>query len=263
MLTALLDGMRVTAAAAPLDRDYRCPDAECGARVILKRGTIRIAHFAHHPGSVCSLAGESLAHMSAKLHIAEEYCRRGFTADVEVPVFSPLENRRADVLIASPRNPQLRYAIEVQDSIIGETELWQRTRSYQAARIRPVCISLLRPDKWTTSKDTDGRTIVEKYSPRLHERWIEQMAGDLWLYDYEAREFWRATFEEHLLWRGGADYIDVGLGEHIQIDPYQVPSERWVKVVVGEPCKLGQIRVAANPQRPVGTLIGIDVENPG
>jgi hypothetical protein len=263
MLTALLNSQRVTAAAAPINQDYRCPDSGCGARVIVKRGTIRIAHFAHQPGSTCHLAGESLAHMSAKLHIAEEYRSRGFTADVEVPVSSPVENRRADVLIASPHNPLVRYAIEVQDSNIGETELWQRTRAYHAARIRPVWISLLRPDKWIASTDADGRNVVEKYSPRLHERWIERMAGDLWLYDHEAREFWRATFAEHLLWRGGADYIDVGLGEHIQIEPYQVPSERWVKVVVGGPCKLGQIRVAANPKRPVGTLIGIDIENPG
>ena len=175
----------------------------------------------------------------------------------------PLENRRADVLISSPRNPLIRYAIEVQDSIIGEAELWQRTRAYHAVRIRPIWISLLRPDTWDMAKDNEGRTIVDKYSPRLHERWIEQMAGDLWLYDHEAKAFWRAAFEDHLLWRGGVDYIDVGAGEHIQVDPYRVASGRWVKVVVGGPCKLGHIRIAANPKRPIGTLIGLDVEHPG
>ena len=263
MLTALLDGTRIRAGGAPRVDGYCCPDAQCGARVILKRGTKRIAHFAHEPDSVCSLAAESAGHMQAKLDIAGEYQSRGFAADVEVPIASPIEDRRADVLITSPRNSQLRYAIEIQDSIIGEAELWQRTRSYAAARVRPVWISLVRHEKWQPSLAADGRTCVEKYSPRLHERWIEMVAGELWLYDHETKQFWRAVFEDHLLWRGGADYIDVGLGEHIQIDAYQVASGRWVNAVAHGPWKLAQIRISANGKRPIGSLIGHDGEDAG
>lgn len=258
MLTALLHGQRVRAAGGNRSEDYRCPDATCGARLILKSGTRRIAHFAHFAESSCHLAGETIGHMTAKLDIAEEYRARGYDADVEVPVSSPVENRRADVLIASPRNREVRYAIEVQDAVIGESELWQRTKSYQAASIRPIWISLLRHDKWQPREGEGGRILIDRYSPRLHERWIELIAGSLWLYDHQAKQFWNATFEDHLLWRGGVDYIDVGAGEHIQIDPYQVPSERWVSAVVTGPWQLSQIRISANVKRPVGTLIGFE-----
>ncbi len=262
MLTALLSGERIEASSGIRSQEYYCPDAACGARVILKSGTKRIAHFAHLADSSCHLAWESLAHMMAKLDIASEYRSRGFDANVEVPVSSPLENRRADVLITSPRNPGLRYAVEIQDAAIGESELWRRTKSYTAVNVRPVWISLLRRETWATKPDVNGRTIVEKYAPRLHERWIELVAGEVWFYDHEIKHFWHGVFEDHLLWRGGTDYIDVGLGEHIQIDPYQVSSERWVDVVVGGPWKLSQIRIAANAKRPIGTLIGIDGDEP-
>jgi hypothetical protein len=263
MLTALLNGQRVKAADRIRSAAYICPGSNCGAAVILKIGTRRIPHFAHHPGSSCNLAAESIGHMTAKLDISAEYKSRGYEAEVEVPVPSPLEDRRADILITSPRNRLVRYAIEIQDSLIGEIELWQRTRSYSAAYTRPVWICLLRKEKWTPKQREDGKLTAEKYSPRLHERWIEQWAGEVWFYDWEDKLFWRATFDDHLLWRGGADYIDIGLGEHVQIESYQVASERWVNVVVTGPWRLNQIRISANKKRPIGTLIGYDGEDPG
>lgn len=263
MLTALLDGTRVAASARRRSDRYVCPDAACGARVILKTGTRRIPHFAHKPGSACALAWESEDHMQAKLDIAGEYLRRGLRAEVEVPVPSPIEDRRADVLIASPRNERLRYAIEIQDSAIGEEELWRRTKSYAAAHVRPIWISLLRPESWKPEPDEKGRPVVPKFAPRLHERWIEQTGGALWMYDAANKSFWRAAFENHMLTRGGVNFIDVELGEHIEIDAYQVASERWVTAVASGPWGLNQIRIDANGRRPIGTLIGVDSDDSG
>lgn len=262
MLTALLAGRRVAASRRIRSEGYSCPDADCGARVILKTGTKRIPHFAHAPGSSCTLAYESEFHMQAKLDIAAEYQSRGLAADVEVPVQSPIENRRADILITSPRNASLRYAVEVQDAAIGEEELWRRTRSYAAARVRVIWIALLRPEGWVVERDGNGRSIVPKFAPRLHERWIEQVGGVLWFYDPAAKAFWNATFEDHLLDRGGVNFINTGLGEHVEIEPYQVASGRWVNAIVGGPWGLNRIRIDANGKRPIGTLRGMEDSDP-
>ena len=261
MLTALRDGIRIQAFEAERLGDYCCPDPACGAKLILKRGTVRIAHFAHESQSACALARESVEHMQAKFDLCAEYRRRGFMAEVEVPVCSPVENRRADLLVASPRNSSLRYAIEVQDAAVGEDELWRRTRSYSAASIRTIWISLVRPDRWSPTTSSDGALLQEKYSPRLHERWIERLAGEIWLYDPEVRQFWNARFREHLLHREAVNFINVGLGEHIDVAAHDLRSERWVDAVVTGPWKLDQIRISANPKRPIGSLIGQERED--
>lgn len=256
VLVALREGRRVMARAAERSGRYTCPDKECGGEVILRQGTRRIAHFAHRPGSTCQWAEETLGHMQAKLDIAAEYGRRGLTVSIEEPVPSPTGDRRADVLIVSPRNPALRYAIEVQDSAIGEAELWRRTRAYRAVGVCPVWISLVRNELWQPAAEADGTQWVRKYSPRLHERWIEKLAGEAWLFDPEARRFWQARFHDHMLHREGVNFINTGMAEHIEVEPYDFPSGRWVDAIVTGPWKLGQIRISANPKRAIGTLTG-------
>lgn len=256
MLMALAGSVRISAATAAAGDDYFCPDPDCGARVILKRGTKRIAHFAHAAASSCVLSQETLEHMQAKFDIAGEYRRRGYSADVEVPVKSPVEDRRADVLIASPRHPSLRYAVEIQDSAVDERELWRRTRSYAAAGVRVVWIGLVRADKWRLEPEGDRAFRARKYSPKQHERWIAAIAGELWLYDPADRLFWHVVFEDHMLERGGVNFINIGLGEHIDVPAYEVSSARWVDAKVSGPWDLRNILVGANGRRPIGTLIG-------
>ncbi|SHF89037.1 Competence protein CoiA-like family protein [Caldanaerobius fijiensis DSM 17918] len=52
---------------AKKDKYYFCPS--CGEQVILRKGTIRTAHFAHKPDSTCSK--ETVIHKTAKLLIQE------------------------------------------------------------------------------------------------------------------------------------------------------------------------------------------------
>ncbi len=66
------DGAEVRAETVDRHKEYRCPD--CHEKVILKRGTIKRAHFAHYPDhdKPCDSAwGESEDHFRAKLRIAE------------------------------------------------------------------------------------------------------------------------------------------------------------------------------------------------
>ena len=256
MLVAFAAGVRVPASIADPSLRYCCPDPHCGAPLILKRGTLRIAHFAHAAASACVLSRESFAHLQAKFDFAEEYRARGCVAEVEVPVPSPVEDRRADVLIASPRNGQLRYAIEFQDTHADERELWRRTRAYAAAGVRVVWIGLVRKEKWSPEREDDGLLHVRKYSPRQQERWIAAVAGEVWLYDPDGKLFWHAEFKEHRLPRGGVNFIDAGMGEHINVPPYDVASGRWVDACVTGPWALRNVLLSANAKRPIGTLTG-------
>lgn len=252
MLIALLNGLRVAAAACTGSADFVCPG--CETRLILKRGTRRIAHFAHKPESTCAYAAESTAHMCAKIDICNEYKNRGHHAEIEVPVLSSLEDRRADVLIVSPTKDSLRYAVEVQDSNVGETELWRRTRAYRVEGVCPVWICLLRRNFWNVTRDGEDRAVVAKYPPRLHERWIETVAGEVWYYDADAKAFWQARFKPHMLWHDGADFIDVSAVEHVQVDGFQYVSRRWVDALVTGPWPLSRIQISANSKRKIGTF---------
>lgn len=66
MLKALVNDKAVISLDC-IDRslDYRCPG--CGERVILKRGTKKVSHFAHEAHSACLFgAGETFEHLKAK-----------------------------------------------------------------------------------------------------------------------------------------------------------------------------------------------------
>ncbi len=59
----------IHAESAPRDTHYSCP--RCGDKVILRRGEIKIAHFAHKAESSCT--SESIAHKTAKLLICQAF----------------------------------------------------------------------------------------------------------------------------------------------------------------------------------------------
>lgn len=76
MLVAALNDNRIEAEFAERGREYTCP--KCKRPVILKRGRIKIAHFAHKPPTNCTWAkGETLAHLEAKKNFRDSYVSRG------------------------------------------------------------------------------------------------------------------------------------------------------------------------------------------
>jgi competence protein CoiA-like protein len=66
------DGIRLEASRFLDGSVFRCP--ECGWGVVLKRGRVKVSHFAHLPaGPSCGSAGESVEHMRGKALLAERF----------------------------------------------------------------------------------------------------------------------------------------------------------------------------------------------
>lgn len=64
-----LNSQGLLANPATVERSEPCHCLECGEKVDLRRGDVRVAHFAHQKGSRC--AGESVQHLAAKQRLKE------------------------------------------------------------------------------------------------------------------------------------------------------------------------------------------------
>ena len=94
MLVAIDDaGNRILGDAAERGKTYYCP--ECHAPVILKRGAVKIPHFAHAPDTPCEYGrGEGMRHLLMKWHVGRLFSRNQVEFEVKL-----LANRRADVVV--------------------------------------------------------------------------------------------------------------------------------------------------------------------
>jgi hypothetical protein len=105
----------------------------CRELLVLKRGRVVIAHFAHRPGaSRCDAAGESIRHMRAKTLLAQRFTAQGYDVVLEEPHPG---GRRVDVAVTLTDRVgrRRRIAVEVQDSPISVDEVKRRTRADRAA----------------------------------------------------------------------------------------------------------------------------------
>jgi Competence protein CoiA-like family len=120
MLSAVnVAGVALRADVAPRKASYTCP--ECGAGVVLKRGTLVSAHFAHQVRSpACSLEGETEEHQWMKWQMTQRFGREETRLEVAL-----IPGHRADVVV-----PTQRLVIECQVSPIAIPEWERRTRDY-------------------------------------------------------------------------------------------------------------------------------------
>lgn len=128
MLVALVPtGKRVEAARDLEAAPFGCP--RCGSAVVLKRGRVKVAHFAHKPNAVCDWASESISHHLAKRVLADRFRGLGYVVELEEP--HAAVNRRVDVAVTMPTGH--RIAVEVQDSAISVTEMKRRNHADKRA----------------------------------------------------------------------------------------------------------------------------------
>lgn len=243
MLVAELGNLRVEAANAGRKRTYFCPNPECRNPVFLKRGLIKVAHFSHYPKQGCSWAeGETPAHREAKFLFQKEYISRGYRAEVEYIVHSLPNDRRADVVIWTPKGG--RIALELQHTTIVLEHIIARARSYARENIAQVWIPFLNPKVWSRAKRVeDGSYFIERYSARPFERWIHELNfGCIWFYDPCGKHLWRGHLNDHrihvpeTLWYdeygdenygGGSSYV----------------SKRWKELTLWGPYALSNMKI--------------------
>ena len=158
-------------------------------------------HFAHRPGSDCPAgASEGWAHELAKRHIAQAWgMRPGTSAEIEAIVPSLAGDRRADVLLTSPRGQ--RVAIEVQVSNLSFEATQIRTRAYQRARIPVIWLGLLtKKDIGAMERLREGDLIISAYSPKQWQRYAHALNNrEIWLFEPEYKQLYRAVFEDYYI----------------------------------------------------------------
>jgi competence protein CoiA len=200
MLTALLEEKRVYTSDVEKGPVYSCPG--CSAALILRKGRVRIHHFAHPPPVSCAWEiGETLVHLEAKLALKEALEPRCHRSELEWPVPSLEGDRRADVFIWEMLGGQI--AFELQHTSIAIEEIERRTCAYMAAGVAVMWLPFLHARYRTlarkTHRDEPGDWVIERYRPKPFERWLSAFNfGEVWYWATRTQRFMRGTFEPDL-----------------------------------------------------------------
>jgi competence CoiA-like predicted nuclease len=171
MLAALHEDVRVYASAAKKGLNYLCP--ACKAPLILRKGAIRVHHFAHRPPAGCLWSrGETIAHLEAKLAMHRAFLPRAFKAEMEWPLEALDGDRRADVFVWDMRGGKV--AFELQHTAIGAEEIARRSAAYMRAGVAVMWIPFLRPRYRAAAERAAGGPagdwVIRRYTPRAFER---------------------------------------------------------------------------------------------
>ena len=248
MLVALAEGTRVTASAAQRGGEFRCP--YCGKELILKKGQVVIHHFAHKPPIVCDWArGETLAHLEAKRAVHAALTARGVRAELEYSVETLPGDRRADVMAWSPGGRMI--AIELQHTSISAEEIAERAFAYARAGAAQIWISFLSASVWKEALErADGTWLVRRYAPRQFELWIDGLTAKTgrWMYDPQARFFWRAKMKPHEILEEETIWYTPGGIEHYRPARKRV-SKKYRDLVLEGPFSLEALRVILRNRR--------------
>nr|WP_319219193.1 competence protein CoiA family protein [uncultured Trichococcus sp.] len=107
--------------------EYYCP--ACKGKLVLKKGNIMIAHFAHHKQSDCAVfsEGETLPHLKGKQLLLEKFRSEGISVTLEC--WLPELQQRPDLLLVFGDGKKI--AVEYQCSPISPVDLMARTQGYQ------------------------------------------------------------------------------------------------------------------------------------
>lgn len=163
------------------DGPFTCP--MCGGIALLKKGRVKIHHFAHKPPTDCAYgAGESEAHRKAKLEIYEALIKHPDVSKLKLE--RPLGEVRPDISFYLKDTP---IAIEVQVSTLSLDTIDKRTRAYKKKGI-----SLL----WASPFDI-GIKYVERYSPALWEKYLHTLYFGKLYYWLEGEILQPVRFDEY------------------------------------------------------------------
>jgi len=218
MLVAHLQQQRVEASRDLVrGADYRCPG--CGVGVVLKKGEIKIAHFAHRvaDGDCTFSQGETVGHMEAKRLFGEALRRRGLKAEYEYII----GDQRADVAGWAPDGKL--FAVEVQHTSLPEAELARRIAGYVEKGVPQLWVPFIRKEYagQQVAERTRLPSAISRYSIRPFERYLATAyGGQMWFYDEVAKKLLMGRFGDYWLVHDGGDF-----GAY-----YTYSSSRWRKL---------------------------------
>lgn len=203
------------------DGPFSC--AACAGEMTLRKGPIRVHHFAHKAAVSCRQGfGETEDHLLVKLAIHDALRAQDNVTDVEVE--KRLPGAVADVFAVISG---VAVAIEVQRSVLGIADVAARTANYHRLGIAVVWVAM-----------PDGELDFDRYSPCAWKRWchaacfgrVYHWAQGQWL-----RPVHYAPFSLHVpqqTWRKA--------GREHSAGGYDRRSRLWVRPMPGAPVLLSE-----------------------
>ncbi len=164
MLAALRDTAKVIARDVDSsDGPFTCP--VCKGEVYVKKGRIKIHHFAHKANPECKYGqGESALHMAAKQEIYDCLCKLSWIQCEMEKIWGDV---RSDVYAYNKRTGE-KFAIEVQISNLSLDEIIYRTECYQRLGVYVLWLPVL-------SEHYSLLTGKEIHRPRIWEKWLHAL----------------------------------------------------------------------------------------
>lgn len=194
---------------------YLCP--KCRLELVLRKGRIKVHHFAHKPPITCSYGrGESDAHRKAKLRIYEALKKHPDVAECDLE--KNLGDVISDVYAVIKGIPT---ALEVQISALSMDEIIYRTETYYKKGIAVLWLPLF-------SEKLNGN----KYSPRAWEKWLHATYFGrvyYWLTDLTVMPVHFGVYKLQI----GEKYWHDQFGEEQWRSSYEQPSRKWKAPLVG------------------------------
>lgn len=230
MLTALRqsDTAKVIARDSErIDAPFLCPS--CRKEVTLRKGQIKIHHFAHKPPVTCSRGlGESEQHLQVKLAIFDALRQEDNVTELEIE--RDFGSAASDVFARISGTP---VAIEIQRSALSVNDINARTQNYHRLGISVLWIGLQKPDLATP-----------KYSPSAWEKWCHATYFGR-VYYWEQNQVLKAVHFDpyriqvpHSTWYEGGSEQSAG--------GYDKKSKRWRTPRLGVPVLISRSFQHAN-----------------
>ena len=165
----------------------------CKESLILRKGEIRVDHFAHRPNSDCDWGrGESEKHRQCKIELYQSL--------VHIPAVSCIALER-DLKTVRPDLSFLlhgqRVAIEVQVSELSMEKILHRTREYKKLDTAVLWLALI-----------DAEAIEGNVSPPLWQKWVHAL-----------------YFGRIYCWKPG--YARLVRAAHLEPTEIEVPYSEW------------------------------------
>lgn len=171
------------------DAPFECP--VCRGETVLRKGAVKIHHFAHKPPVFCEYGkGESEAHRNCKQSIFEALKVAPDVTECELEknfgrvvsdVFFVLSGRKV--------------AIEVQISNLTMNRIIERTEAYNDLGIYVLWMPLF-----------DSKLNKATYAPKLWEKWLHATYFGRVYYWLEGLSVMPIHFSDHLLWVEATEY---------------------------------------------------------
>ncbi|TKB46487.1 competence protein CoiA [Ferrimonas sediminicola] len=192
---------------------YLCP--KCRQEVVLKKGKIKIHHFAHKPPVTCSHGqGETEAHRNCKIGIYNALITKPNVTALELEKdFGPVV---ADVYCLINNVP---VAIEVQRSNLSVNNITQRTEEYAKLGINVLWVGLYNE---AVQKQIEDR----RCSPKAWEKWCHAAYFGRVYYWYQGDLVLPIHFAAHKLYVEETEWYDSS-GNHQSAGGYERFSKRY------------------------------------